>query len=30
MDSGMNDYIAKPLKVDIIRKTLQRWLAADS
>lgn len=30
MDSGMNDYIAKPLKVDIIRKTLQRWLAANS
>ena len=26
IDSGMNDYIAKPLKVDTIKKTLQRWL----
>lgn len=24
--SGMNDYIAKPLKVDTIKQTLQRWL----
>lgn len=26
IDSGMNDYIAKPLKVETIRKTLERWL----
>lgn len=26
IDSGMNDYIAKPLKVDKIKKTLERWL----
>lgn len=29
-ESGMNDYLAKPLKVDTIRKTLQRWLVAVS
>ena len=26
IDSGMNDYIAKPLKVETIRKALERWL----
>ena len=29
LDAGMNDYIGKPVQLDVLKQVLARWLAKD-